>query len=774
MGSPPHPPDPSAHSQGSLQGGEGRPNPPEVLVTGPKSVEPFACAGFHGEVVGHLRPADAADFERELARLLDPAAAVATVHWGRNYIYRARLDRPPWPAEAPAEVAVKQFRNEGLKARLRRRLGGSKAARSWRIARALGAAGLLTPEPVLLADSDRAEGPSAFVTRYVDGVFEARYLFRALDAGEEAERFPQVDVPRFMTALGETVRRLHAVGIWHRDLSSGNVLVRWRGGDLPPDLYLVDLNRARAGRRPTLSERTRDLCRLRIFRPEHQRLFLAAYWGGPPGLLRRALYHAYHRGFLLKNRGKAALRGVFGGAGKSLSPRRAHAHIPAPPPGSSSRDKVVWDALSDQPHQHAGRLEKLAVRLADAGAHLRESAAAAGALPRVRRRYRELKDALYREPVPWRGAGVCLRPWPDDPEALVAAVDDLGVRHLLVRLHPWEADHRAAEELARELAGRGYELTFALPQNRDLVRDLGRWRAAVEEIGERFTPYGTRFQIGQAINRSKWGVWTLGEYLALAAEAAAVLRRREGVELLGPAVIDFEPHATAAALNVRGGIRFDAAASLLYVDRRGAPENPQAGFDTVAKVVLMRAIADTARNCDPRLWITEVNWPLREGPHAPAGRSVAVDEETQADYLARYYLLALGTGLAERVFWWQAVARGYGLVAPGCGRGEGLRRRPSFAALANLERQLAGSVFAGPLPAPSPARLYRFRRPGGGTVVVAWSAGGAPGGIGAVDAVKVELPERPRCAVGRDGASLPPPEGVTVRLGGSPVYYHMD
>ena len=41
-----------------------------------------------------------------------------------------------------------------------------------------------------------------------------------------------------------------------------------------------------------------------------------------------------------------------------------------------------------------------------------------------------------------------------------------------------------------------------------------------------------------------------------------------------------------------------------------------------------------------------------------------MDEETQADYLVRYYLLTLGTGLVERVFWWQVVARGYGLVDP--------------------------------------------------------------------------------------------------------------
>ena len=57
--------------------------------------------------------------------------------------------------------------------------------------------------------------------------------------------------------------------------------------------------------------------------------------------------------------------------------------------------------------------------------------------------------------MPWRGVGVGLRPWPADPAALLAAVDGLGVRHALLRLHPWADDHRAEEELARELAARG-------------------------------------------------------------------------------------------------------------------------------------------------------------------------------------------------------------------------------------------------------------------------------------------------------------------------------
>jgi hypothetical protein len=361
------------------------------------------------------------------------------------------------------------------------------------------------------------------------------------------------------------------------------------------------------------------------------------------------------------------------------------------------------------------------------------------------------------------GFGICLRPWPGDPEAHLAAVEALGVKKILIRLHPWEEDHDAEEALARGLHTRGCDIVFALPQIRDLVTDLDRWRGAVEELGKRFAPFGTGFQVGQAVNRSKWGIWTRNEYMFLYRTAADVLRKIDGVELVGPAVIDFEFQITAAIANHRAaGVHFDALASLLYVDRRGAPENRQMGFDTIDKVLLLKAIADTGRNTAGRSWITEVNWPLMEGPHSPAGKTVAVSEEAQADFLVRYYLLALATGAIERVYWWKLVARGYGLIAP---EPDGsLRRRPAFDALRTLNTELDGATFTGSLPAPEDTWLYRFER-GGETVVVAWSL--AEGG-------RAVLPGPARTVTTRDGANVPPPDGVEISTGPSPIYFHLD
>jgi len=775
-------------------------------MTGASASERFQIQGYHGEVAADFVPRD---LEAAVARLVDPASAVETLHWGRNYLYVTRLEcAAGGDGDAPESVpvVVKQFRNEGLRRRLERRLRGSKAERSWRVGRALEAAGIDTPRPVMVIESDAPDGPSFYVSRYLEEATEARYLLRAANAGQAAERFPALPMAEFLDRLAELIRTLHGRGVWFRDMTSGNVLMRRDDGALR--LWLVDLNRARLGRRMSLLQRTRDLSRMPIHRPEHQERFLRSYWQAPPPPakarlpVRRGLYLLLHHGFLAKNRTKQRLRTLRSRLVGKVVARGTHAHIPKAPEDAPSRERVVWDHLSDQPHLHATPLQKLATRLADGRSHLEELAVTLGAAPRILRRHRALKKALYRAPVPLfedrvrpgfgpgsrpgsglasgpasgaagppplPRAGVALRPWPENPDGLLDLVD--GLRSgapvaTLLRVHPWEPAGLDAEEaLARALVDRGHEVAFAVPQTRELVRSPEAWRAALERIAERLAPYGRSFQVGQAINRSKWGVWTMDEYVELVRIAETALRSaRADVEILGPAVIDFEYHATAAALNLRRrGFHLDAVAALLYVDRRGAPEATQAGFDTVGKVTLLKAIAETARNTTERCWITEVNWPLWEGPHSPAGRSVSVDEETQADYLVRYYLLALGTGYVERVYWWQMIARGYGLVCPEEGA---LRPRPSYRALATLFRELGDATSLGPLETEEPARLHLYRKPDGTELAVGWSAGKTP--------AQATLPRPATRALTRDGEEIDPPDSATVQLTPSPVYFVLE
>lgn len=749
--------------------GEGSPSPfpGAQSPTTPYPVEPFETEHWTGEKLAELEVAGGV--EGLIGLLTDPGSTVATVHWGRNYLYRVSL--PPRGSDTTfsRDLVVKQFRNVGWRKTLDRRLRGSKATRSWRMARAFEAAGIPTARPVMLIESKKPDGPSFFVTEHLADRVEARYVFRAVNEGQLEEQFPGLDYEHFLSVLGQALRRMHGAGFFHRDLSIGNVLLP-EGATRPAvdELAIIDLNRGRVRSEVGFRERQRDLCRLTLHRRRDQLLFLEGYWGRPPSVLERLAYGAYHYGFRLKIDGKKTIRAPFRGLAEWLKPRRAHVHIPEAPSGAGARDKIVWDALSDQPHQHAGKLEKLKVRLADAPSHLHHAAIVAAALPRLALRYRRLKRELYSTSAPWPGAGICVRPYPEAPGELLRAIDDLGLRQVLLRLHPWQEEHGPEEELAEELHRRGYDLAYSLPQNRDLVRDPGLWERRIRDLADRFLPYGKVFQVGQAINRSKWGIWRYDEYLDLARRAATILRDDPEVRLIGPAVIDFELYSTLAVVNRRACPRFDALASLLYVDRRGAPENRQIGFDTLDKSLLCRAIADTSRAISGsswsggRSWITEVNWPLWEGPHSPAGKSVSVSETAQADYLARYYLQALATGAAERVYWWQMIARGYGLVAPQDPQGDafGLRRRPAFFALKTLERQLSGRRFVGRLASSPGTWLMDFEG-----LVVGWSESGPR---------QIEWPgNRPTAMVEQDGESRDVSASNLVELTDSIRYFRI-
>ncbi len=687
----------------------------------------------------------------EAARLVDPAAAEATLHWGRNYLYTATLRVP----EAPIKVVVKQWKGANL---LRRTLRApSKAARAFHNAQGLLARDLLTPEPLLLVETADPRGASYYVCRHLAGATEVRYLLRALNDGDLAGKFPGLDGRELVRALGRLARSLHDRGVWFRDLTSGNVLLV--GDPNAAQLYLVDTKRARLLPRVGTWRRVRDLSRMPLLRREHQADYLEGYCGEQPAApLWRLLYRVHHRAFVWRNRGKRGARSLLRRAGDAVLPRRApHVHIPPPKAGAPLRDRAVWDPLSHQPHQHAKKSQRLLVRALDAPHHLRALVAARRGLTRARPVYRELRRNLHARPVTFSGAGVAVRPLAGgDPRPVLDAVAELGVRQVLLRLHPWQPTHDDELRLAQALVGAGCELAFALPQTRELVTDLPRWRAAVAALGSDFAPLGAAFQVGQAPNRSRWGIWHPGEYGRLYDAAEGALRAvRDHLVLLGPAVIDFEI-ATTAALLEQAGAPMDGVASLLYVDRRGAPEQRQLGLDTTDKAALTLALARTSRRCSSgRSWITEFNWPLREGPHSPAGRDVAVSEDRQASYLVRYYLLTLGAGLAERVYWWQLIAKGYGIVDP-----EGMRRRPSFLALRTLWRQLGGHTVTGRCELTAPARGLSVATPDGELWVV-WSRTERP--------VELALPRPARRIVGRDGEEQPR-RGRRVLAAGAPCY----
>ncbi len=423
-----------------------------------------------------------------------------------------------------------------------------------------------------------------------------------------------------------------------------------------------------------------------------------------------------------------------------------------------------WNPYADQPHNVAPISERRKHHLKHAGSYVEIAARNLGRAVPVLRRYARIWRTMYASPVTLRSAFACAvsETGPRNEEA-IALLRETGAGATLVRVPSWERDDLGRhEQFARALREAGFDVTLAILQRRDDVLDPAGWRAFLEEVCARFGGLASAMEVGHAWNRTKWGVWDHREYLRLA-EPALELAPRHNLKLVGPAVIDFEFHLYPVTLPK---LPFDIVSSLLYVDRTGAPEKTQFGWSTPRKLALLRAVVDACRP-GPRadLWITEVNWPLAgTGPWSPAAGRPNVGEEEQADFLVRYYVLALASGLAEKVFWWQLVAPGYGLVDS---RDTPWRRRPSFAAFRTLVARLDGATFVEPTgdARKDEVRRFVFRR-GDESFAVVWSAHGP---------AEVEFARPVRQVFGRDGDEEPVRAGThRFAVDGSPKYVVFD
>lgn len=351
---------------------------------------------------------------------------------------------------------------------------------------------------------------------------------------------------------------------------------------------------------------------------------------------------------------------------------------------------LVWHGPSDQPDTVKDRALKRQMRWSGIGEYARTVATLAltapvlavafpAALAGLRPDTRHPRDVL----------GVAVDPDAAPVADQVALVRELGVRRILVRAPVWRMDR--LDDLRRFCDAFDADVLIAILQDRAAVCDPAEWGRRCQAIARAFRGRTRDFQIGQAPNRTKWGCAHLGDYYPLA-EAAMRMREVGDLTLAGPAVIDFEPAVAVRGLVNLRRYRFDACASLLYVDRRGAPGNPQYGiFDLRRKLALQVAINRISPRLTPEgrrsLWITEFNWPLEgTGEFAPTSPKECVSEEAAARFLTEYVRMALSTGAVDRLYWWQLVAPGYGLVDSR----NGLRRRPAFAAMAALIAALPG------------------------------------------------------------------------------------
>ena len=264
-----------------------------------------------------------------------------------------------------------------------------------------------------------------------------------------------------------------------------------------------------------------------------------------------------------------------------------------------------------------------------------------------------------------------------EPNTTPYLIDELGIQNLLIRIPLWEMD-RLSEYIAFIKTFKDKHITVALLQDREHITSPTLTKDHLTQIFEALDGICSTYIIGSTINRAKWGFFSVNEYLTFYAIAYELKKSRfHHLKLIGSNVIDFEFHFTAHTLFNFQPIHFDALGSLLYVDRRGAPENTQMGFNLLGKINLLYSLLSLSPKVPNELIITETNWPISDtAPYAPTSETECVSEEDYSAFMVRYYLETFASQKVSSVYWHQLIAPGYGLID----NREGIRKRSAFEA----------------------------------------------------------------------------------------------
>ncbi len=277
-----------------------------------------------------------------------------------------------------------------------------------------------------------------------------------------------------------------------------------------------------------------------------------------------------------------------------------------------------------------------------------------------------------------------------EPDLTLQLLEELQVQRVLIRFKLWEM--QTLGELKEFILACGNKnITLKILQDREHIEDLGLLQKDLRTIFSALYGHVEIFEIGSTINRAKWGFFSVDEYNRFY-KIAYDLKEAEfqDAKLIGSAVIDFEYHFTAHTLFNFFKYQYDGVSSLLYVDRRGAPENMQMSFSLSDKIALLSTMVWMSSKTAQELHITETNWPITAtAPYAPTSEHECISEELYADYMLRYYFLVFASQQVDSVSWHQLIAPGYGLID----NREGIKKRPAFESYKFMVKNLSNAQF---------------------------------------------------------------------------------
>lgn len=590
-------------------------------------------------------------------------------------------------------VTIKIFKRQSYLKDWYDKRHGSKAERSFRAAIHLQNKGIGTPAPI--AWRERWEN-GRLLESYYFCLFEPGTSFRDALADIYYNQHDNAPLMELLHLVAPAIRTMHDSGFMHGDMGNQNILLPRSADGVWLQPQFIDLNRATYSDEPLgFTQRAFDLARIAL-PGAYLKIFKTIYNNHQdfPEVFEKLEQKARKRfwGHRRSSKWRHPIR--YWRNQKRSKVRPIYPPVP---------DIWLWDEKSAQPMIVPGRQEKHAYR----NWRYMFSMIWQGlcAAPGIYRRYQQLLIQSYRTTIDMKGRiGIALHPHPDYIKAELALLEQLGNPSVLIRFchHETSVEWHQTITLVKQLRAQGIEVMLAILQDRQALLQPNSWKDFLTLIIENIGDQVAHIEITHASNRLKWGIWSSDEYQRLMAPALELQQRFPQIRLTGPACIDFEYLPVIAALNTHPKTQPLAALShLLYVDRRGAPENAQGNrFSTLEKSALLKALAQWSDRCADKVIVSEVNWPVKHtGIWSPIGcpyetpkwrrEEPGETDDDYANYMLRYLIITLCSGHVEQVFWWRLSAHGYGLVDDR----NNFQPRPAFNALRIFLKLLGNATF---------------------------------------------------------------------------------
>lgn len=675
--------------------------------------------------IGSYRGDIAPDFDSEtlrhqLAHISEYLQKPNVIQLSKGADYVVKL--PLHTAQGEILVALKVFKRQSwLKDRYDRK-HKSKAQRSYIAARYLQAHRIGTPAAIAWLDRwvNNRLLESYFLSVYEPAICLRDALIDIYDKARDSEPLMEL-----MQLVAPAVKAMHEAHFMHGDMGNQNILLPKHPDGTWAQPQFIDLNRARISEHPlTEKERAFDLSRP-IIPGNYLKFFKHIYYEHqdiPRGLDK---YESIYRARFERHRNSRKWRHPVRYF-KNRHNKPVHGRYPDP------KDYWLWDEKTAQPMIALSRAEKHREHFFSNA--LSMAGQALISLPGIYRHYRALKRQSFNHPVVLKDRiGVALHPHASYIKQELELLAALGKPPVLIRFcrHENETvwDHTIA--LVQQLHAYGVKVMVALLQDRQAVLEPQLWTAFLNRIIPAIAHQASHIEITHAFNRIKWGIWNLAEWQCLVAPAFEWQQKYPHLKLTGPACIDFEYLPVVGALkSLKSGQIFSALSHLLYVDRRGAPENPQGYFSTLEKCALLKALTRITPQCEEKVIISEVNWPLEKTdvwspivcPYETPKWRNRPSGETEADYanfMLRYIAIAICSGHVDQLFWWRLSAKGYGLVDDQ----NQFKPRQAFYALQYFFVRLGDATFIKKWPSPKNTYVLEFQNDTQ-LILMAWTTKG--------------------------------------------------